>query len=86
MYGLPLVLVKLLLVRGRYRPRPWVDPPEDPLVERAGQGDDFLMKTSRVITFVTGTAVFSLIMRVLNRRVVGEAPKFSGLPLDKLVV
>ncbi|CAM9633722.1 unnamed protein product [Ascophyllum nodosum] len=75
-----------------YRPRPWADPPEDPLCERAEQDDDFLMKTSRVITFVTGTAAFSLLVHVLNKfeikddehyRVFVEAVRNrpSGVPL-----
>ncbi|CAM9570618.1 unnamed protein product [Ectocarpus sp. 4 AP-2014] len=50
-----------------YRPNPWSNPPSDPLSERAGQEEEsFLMKTSRLFTFVAGTAAFSILMHVLN--------------------
>lgn len=51
----------------RYRPRPWMDPPMDPLSERAEEEDGLLMKASRVLTFAGGTAAFSFLMHVLNK-------------------
>ncbi|CAN0355969.1 unnamed protein product [Pylaiella littoralis] len=50
-----------------YRPDPWSNPPRDPLSERpGGEEESFLMKTSRVFTFVAGTAAFSFLMHVVN--------------------
>ncbi|CAM9402857.1 unnamed protein product [Scytosiphon promiscuus] len=72
-----------------YRPNPWTSPPTDVLSERAGQEggeESLLMRTSRVITFVSGTAAFSLLMHVLNKFELKEDDhykKFLGMVKER---